>query len=60
MEKFLLKNDELAFISANVSTSDLNSFIISEYARSDDSCDRYDCFFRDVQCPCEGICDGRA
>lgn len=23
-------------------------------------CDKYDCFFRGVQCPCEGICDGRA
>ena len=26
---------------------------------SEISCDKYDCFFRDVQCPCEGICDGR-
>lgn len=24
-----------------------------------DSCDKYDCFFRSVQCPCEGICDGK-
>lgn len=23
-------------------------------------CDKYDCFFRGVQCPCEGICDGKA
>lgn len=22
-------------------------------------CDRYDCFFRGTQCPCEGICDGK-
>lgn len=22
-------------------------------------CDKYDCFIRGVQCPCEGICDGK-
>ena len=60
MDSFLLNNKALNFIKNNTCTKNLNVFTILEYASSDDSCDKYDCFFRDVQCPCEGICDGRA
>ncbi len=60
MGNFLLGADEKLQISALVNTKNIYSFTIKEYAASDDGCDRYDCFFRSVQCPCEGICDGKA
>ena len=60
MGNFLLNSEEQSRISSLVGTNNIYSFFVTEYSRSDDGCDKYDCFLRSAQCPCEGICDGKA
>ena len=57
MSKFLLDSSAVLKLNSLVDSRELDSFVLNEYASSD--CDKYDCFFRGYQCPCEGSCDGK-
>lgn len=59
MNTFLLNLEEMFTLKKLVGVSDLGTVTLKQFLSTTD-CDKYDCFFRGVQCPCEGICDGKA
>ena len=59
MNDFLLNCEQMFNLKKLVGAAEVGSISLKEHM-SADNCDRYDCFFRSVQCPCEGICDGKA
>ena len=58
MSRLLLDQIAIRKLNSLVDAKALDTLVLNDYASYSD-CDRYDCFFRGVQCPCEGICDGK-
>lgn len=59
MSEFVLEPVEVSSINTMLNRNNMESKSFKKYL-SESGCNRYDCFVRGVQCPCEGICDGKA